>query len=118
MSILNQTVDRMQTLDFSIIAVGDDLNDLAFETGKSDAMQGQPYSAEFYFAGNFAAMDNYGDGFIVGLQQSAWLCGADELAMDEALEAIRQQPPADSAWYAQVEDEQIGHEYSIAPYLY
>lgn len=38
--------------------------------------------------------------------------------MDDDLATIRQQPAASPAWYALVEDELVGHEFSTAPYRY
>lgn len=116
MTTLAQPIETMQTLDMD----GHDTAWLfGFEDGRNAVSEFNGYT---YFIGHNLSV--YREAHAAGLAQrhmlqSGQVVEPDEAqAMDEALEIIRSQGKTESAWYAQVEDEQIGAEYSAAPFLF
>lgn len=98
--------------------------------GEEDGLEGKSeFTGYDYFAGHSLTVYLAGHAAGCAMRQRLMSTVLDEVctvlqpqsdveAMDDALEEIRQQPRASQEWYAVVEEERVGAEYSSQPYLF
>ena len=123
MQTVTQPIDLMQTLDI-------DEYSTPWQWGEEDGLEGKSeFTGYDYFAGHSLQVYLAGHASGCAMRQRLLNTVLDEVrtvlkpqsdveTMDEALEAIRQQPRANQKWYAVVEDERVGAEFSSQPYLF